>query len=268
MPEARDSTPASSTPSPRRARLQSRPDPRLARQTLRRNRGEPRVRVEIGRLPDRTGTPVHRQAARIEGASPATRRPRFSVALPDLRQKLRACALIAAKYPQHAGGQGLGSLLLDPAHLEAKVTAFYDDTNSARVDSGVDCLRNLARHPLLHLKPSGVGVHQAGQLAQAHDPAIRHIANVHAPEERKQMVLTQTVERDVLDHDHVVVALKGEERVAHDDRGIRGVALSEVAKGFSDSGWGINQTLAIWILAQQLEEGGNGFGELVTGSER
>src|SRR5229473_1472077 len=268
MPEVHDSTPALSTPSPRRARLQSRPDPRLGRQTLRRNKEEPRVRVEIDRLPDRTGRPVHRQAGRIEGASPATRRPRSSVALPDLRQKLRACALVAAKNPQHARGQGLGSLLLDPAHLEAKVTAFNDDTNSARVDSSVDCLRNLARHPLLHLKPAGVGVHQAGQLAQAHDPAIGHIANVHAPKERKQMVLTQTVERDVLDHDHVVVAVKGEERITHDGRGIGGIALSEVAKGFSDSGWSVNETLAIWILAQLLEQGRNGFGELVTGSER
>src|SRR5260370_892789 len=133
MAQVLDSTPASSTPSPPRARLQSRPGPRLARQTLWRNRGEPRVRVEIDRLPDRTGRPVHRQAGRIEGASPATRRPRSSVALPDLRQKLRACALVAAKNPQHARGQGLGSLLLDPAHLEAKVTAFNDDTDSARV---------------------------------------------------------------------------------------------------------------------------------------
>src|ERR1700687_1172903 len=94
MPQVRDSTRASSTPSPPRPRLQSRPDPRLARQTLRRNRGEPRVRVEIDRLPDRTGRPVHRQAGRIEGASPETRRPRSSVALPDVRQKLKACALV------------------------------------------------------------------------------------------------------------------------------------------------------------------------------
>src|SRR3984893_14520452 len=208
MPEVRDSIPASSTPSPRRALLQSRPDPRLARQTLRRNTGEPRVRVEIARLPDRTGRPVHRQAGRIEGASPATRRPRSSVALPDVRQKLRACALVAAKNPQHARGQGLGSLLLDPAHLEAKVTAFNDDTNTARVDRSVDCLRYLPRHPLLHLKPAGVHIHKARQLAQAHDLAIGHIANVHAPKEGKQMMLTQTEEGDVLDNDHVVVAVK------------------------------------------------------------
>src|SRR6266853_5880404 len=262
MPEVRGSTPASSTPSPRRARLQSRPDPRLARQTLRRSRGERRVRVEIDRLPDRTGRPVHRQAGRIEGTSPATRRPRSSVALPDVRQKLRPCALVAAKNPQHARGQGLGSLLPDPAHLEAEVTALDDDTNSARVDRSVDCLRNLARHPLLHLKAAGVSIHQPGQLAQAHHPAVGHIANVHAPEEGKQMVLTQTEEGDVLDHDHVVVAVKGDERITHDGRGIGGIALSEVAKGFSDSGWSVNETLAIWILAQLLEQGGNDFGEL------
>ena len=82
------------------------------------------------------------------------------------------------------------------------------------------------------------------------------------------MMLTQTEEGDVLDNDHVVVAVKGEERIAHDGRGIGRIALSEVAKGFSDSGWRINQTLAIWILAQLLEECANDFGELVTGSER
>src|SRR5258708_10967991 len=165
MPEVRDSTPASSTPSPRRARLQSRPVPRLARQTLQRNRGEPRARVEIDRLPDRTGRPVHRQAGRIEGASPATPRPRSSVALPDVRQKLRPCALVAAKNPQHARDQGLGTLLLDPAHLEAKVTALDDDTNSARVDGSGDCLRNLARHPLRDLKAAGVSTEPGGRTA-------------------------------------------------------------------------------------------------------
>jgi hypothetical protein len=82
------------------------------------------------------------------------------------------------------------------------------------------------------------------------------------------MVLTQTEEDDVLDHDHVVVAFKSEERITHDGRGIGGIALSEVAKGFSDSGWSVNETLAIWILAQLLEQGGNDFGELVTGCER
>jgi hypothetical protein len=82
------------------------------------------------------------------------------------------------------------------------------------------------------------------------------------------MVLAQAEEGDVLDDDHVVVIVKGEERIAHDRRGVGGVALGEVSKGFSDPAWGFEQTLAVWILDQLLEQSCHGLRELVIGRER
>jgi hypothetical protein len=98
-------------------------------------------------------------------------------------------------------------------------------TDPARRDHGIDRLRYLPSHSLLDLKPAGVHVDQAGQLAQTHDPAFGDVADVHAPKERKQMVLTQTVENDVLHDDHIVVTGEGEEGIAYYGGWIGGVAL-------------------------------------------
>jgi hypothetical protein len=148
------------------------------------------------------------------------------------------------------------------------VAALDNDAHPARCDDGIDCLGYLPSHPFLKLKPVGIRVDQAGQLAETYDPTVWNVADVRAPKERKQMVLTQTKERDVLHDHHVVVTVKGEEGITHDGRWIGGIALGEVSKGFSDPAWGFEQTLAVWILAQQLEESCHSFSQLVTGSKR
>jgi hypothetical protein len=109
-----------------------------------------------------------------------------------------------------------------------------------------------------------VGVDQARQLAQTYDPTVGNVADVRTPKERKQMVLTQTEEGDVLHYDHVVVTINGEEGITNDARWIGGVAFGEISKGFSDPAWGFEQALAVWILAQLLEEGCHRLSELVT----
>jgi hypothetical protein len=118
------------------------------------------------------------------------------------------------------------------------------------------------------LKPAGVRVDQTRQLAETHDPAVRNVADMDTPEEGKQMVLTQTEEGDVLHDDHVVVIVKGEERIAHDARWIGGITLGEETKGISDPAWGVEQALAVRILAELLEESRHRLRQLVTGRER
>src|SRR6266849_1479497 len=186
----------------------------------------------------------------------------------DVRQKLRARALVATKNPQHAGCDGLGILLLHSTHLDAKVSPLDNDTDPARFDHSIDRHRYFPSHPFLKLKPVGVSVDQARQLAQTYDPAVGNVANVRAPKEGKQMVLTQTEEGDVLHNDHVVVTVEGEEGIAHDRRWIGGIAFGEVSKGFSDPAWGFEQTLAVWILDQLLEKSCNRLRELVIGRQR
>src|SRR5258708_33690524 len=98
-------------------------------------------------------------------------------------------------------------------------------TDPARRNHGIYRLRYLASHPFLDLKPAGVHVDQARQLAQTHDPAFGDVADVHSPKERKQMMLTPTVENDVFHDDHIVVTGKGEEGIAYYVGWIGGVAL-------------------------------------------
>jgi hypothetical protein len=142
------------------------------------------------------------------------------------------------------------------------------DSDTAWRDHGVNRLRYLPSQPFLDLKPVRVSVDQAGQLAETYDSTVWNVADVGAPKEGKQMVLTQTEERDVLHDHHIVVTVKGEDGITHDARWVGGIARGEVSKGFSDPAWSLKQTLAVWILAQLLEEGGHHLGELVTGRRK
>jgi len=148
------------------------------------------------------------------------------------------------------------------------VAAFDNDADAARCDHGIDRLRYLPRHPFLKLKPVGVSVDKARQLAKTYDPAVGNVADVRASKEGKQMVLTQTEEGDVLHDDHVVRTVKGEEGIAHDARWIGSIALGEVSKRFSDPARSFKQTLPVWILAELLEKSCYRLCELVTGRER
>src|SRR5216683_2867306 len=196
------------------------------------------------------------------------RRPRSSVALLDVRQKLRARALVAAKNPQHARRHGLGTLLLDPAHLDAQVAPLDHHSDPARCDHRVNRLRYLASHPLLKLKPARVCVDQARQLAQTDDLAVRHVADVRPPKEWKQVVLAHAVEGDVLHDDHVVEAVEGKQRIADDGRRIGCVALREISKGRSDSVGCFEEPLPAGVHTQLLQQRRDRLLELVTGRHR
>src|SRR5216683_1253571 len=62
--------------------------------------------------------------------------------------------------------------------------------------------------------------------------------------------------------------IEGEEGITHDGRWIGGIAFGQVSKRFSDPAGGFEQTLAVWILAELLEESCHRVGELVTGRQR
>jgi len=65
------------------------------------------------------------------------------------------------------------------------VSTFDNYADPARCDHRINCLRYLPSHPFLKLKPVGVSIDQARQLAQTYDPAVRNVADVRAPEEGK-----------------------------------------------------------------------------------
>ncbi len=62
------------------------------------------------------------------------------------------------------------------------------------------------RHLLLDLQAAGVDLDNPGELADADDPTIGQVADVSLADDRHHVVLAMALERDVLEHDDLVVA--------------------------------------------------------------
>src|SRR5205807_5249497 len=93
--------------------------------------------------------------------------PRFGIALEDA---------------EHAAGEDAAVLFFDAAHLHAEVIGLDDHAHAYRFEVLLEALRNLPRHPLLELEAAAVQLHQPRQLAEADQPSIGDIADVHATE--------------------------------------------------------------------------------------
>ena len=81
------------------------------------------------------------------------------------------------------------------------------DAHAPRLESAAERLGDLLGHPLLELESVREHGHQAGNLAQPDDAALGQIADVDGSKKGQHVVLTQRVERNVLDQDHLVVVL-------------------------------------------------------------
>jgi hypothetical protein len=71
------------------------------------------------------------------------------------------------KLPADRTGDGLCSGLADTAHGHAHVFAFNNDDGATRLKVADHRFDDLRGEALLHLRTSGVDVHEPGQLAQA-----------------------------------------------------------------------------------------------------
>ncbi len=76
---------------------------------------------------------------------------------------------------------------------------------------------------LLHLETAREAVDHARQLADPDDPIARQIADVRAPDDGRHVMLAERFERDVAQHDHLVVALDLLEGAAQIGAGIGGI---------------------------------------------
>src|SRR6202140_1765757 len=107
----------------------------------------------------------------------------------DQAHKLGPRLRVSLEDAQDAAGKDAAVLLLDAAHLHAEVIGLDDDADADRFHVFLQALRDLPRHPLLHLEAPAVQLDQARQLAQADQPAPRDLADVHPAEEGQQVVL-------------------------------------------------------------------------------
>src|SRR5579864_136460 len=167
----------------------------------------------------------------------------------DQVEEFRARARVLAEGAEHARGDHLAARLLHTPHLHAEVTGLDDDANPPGRERPVERLRDLLRHLLLKLQAVGEDADQARDLAQANDLALRQVAHVAGAEEGQHVVLAQAVERDVLDHDHLVVVLV-EDGACDDVLGAHAVPVGQLAQRARDARGRGPQALALRVLAQ------------------
>src|SRR5438552_974891 len=144
-------------------------------------------------------------------------------------EELGSGARVAAEGAEHARGHHVAARRLDPPHLHAQVARLHDDTDTPGGERLVERLGDLPGQLLLELQAVREDLDEARDLAQTDDLAIWQITHVDVPEERQHVVLAQTVEVDVLDHDHLVVVLV-EDRVGDHVLGTHAVAVGQLAQ--------------------------------------
>src|SRR5215510_1192020 len=117
----------------------------------------------------------------------------------DELEELHPGPRVVAKDAEHGTGDRERVLLLHAAHRHAQVCALAHDGHTHGIDLLADRFRDLVGHALLDLQPPREDVDEPRNLAQADDAALGNICDVTLAEERKEMVLAEAVEVDVLD---------------------------------------------------------------------
>src|SRR5260370_31382041 len=100
---------------------------------------------------------------------------------------------ISLEDAQHTAGEDAAVLLFDAPHLHAQVVGLDDDADADRLEEFLQALGDLPRHPLLHLETPAVKLDQAWQLAEADQPPLPAVADMHPAEERQQVMLSKRV---------------------------------------------------------------------------
>ena len=88
---------------------------------------------------------------------------------------------------------------------------------------------------------------------------VGQIADVHAPDDRRHVVLAMRLERDVAQHDHLVVAADFLERAAQILGRIDLVAREPVAVGVDDALGRVEQALALGSSPAQRSSSAHGL---------
>src|SRR5690606_13149672 len=168
-------------------------------------------------------------------------------------QELLARLQVLQEDARRGAGDRLRVLLLHAAHHHAQVVRLDDDAHALGPQRVPHRLRDLVRHPLLHLEPPREDLDDARQLRQADDLAVRDVGDVDLAEERKHVVLAQRVHFDVL-HEHHVVVILVEDRVA--DHLVHGepVAACQPRQALLHALRRTRQALALRILAEPPQD--------------
>jgi hypothetical protein len=118
------------------------------------------------------------------------------------------------------------------------VLRFDDHTDPARLELGLDPVRDLGGEPLLDLKVPGEEVNGPPELRKADDPSGRQVGNVRRALEGQQMMGAERLERDVANQDELVVAL-----FVREGRRVEGLRGEQFRVGLRNAPGGLAQVL-------------------------
>src|SRR5581483_2787838 len=143
--------------------------------------------------------------------SPSPGRNQQSTDLPSRRSRMPFSSVVTVNKAHRLGtgdvitesaaygrSHGTRSRLPHSAHGHAQMLGLDDHDHAPRLQRVDERVRDLAGHPLLHLRSACVHVHQPGELGQPGDLPllVRHVADVRDAVERHQVVLARAVDLD------------------------------------------------------------------------
>lgn len=117
---------------------------------------------------------------------------------------------------------------------------FNNNANAESTSDLFNGIGDLGGEVFLYLQAPGVHIDNASNFRQANDFAVGNIGNVTNTDKGQQVVLTQGVELNVFDDNHLA-GITGEEGVVDHLIKIEMVALGEKFKGFGGALGCINQ---------------------------
>jgi hypothetical protein len=176
------------------------------------------------------------------------------------RQRLAQGGIGAQRSAHRLGGHD-DARLACAARGEAEVFGADQHANACWREGVVQCVGDLRSEALLYLQSSRKRVNEARDLREANDATARHVANGGDAREREEVVFAEGVERDPLNNDEIP---SGSTRWLLKDGAknfvwVARVATGELKHGASNAAWGINETIARWVLADGTQ---NGLGRL------
>jgi hypothetical protein len=143
------------------------------------------------------------------------------------------------------------------ARRKAEVFGAHQHANAGWREGVVQCIGDLRCEALLHLQSPRKGINKAWDLREANDAAARHVANGGHARKWKQVVFAEGVEWDPLNDNEITsrCARRLFEDGAENFVWVAGVATGELEHGASNAAWGIDKSIARWVLANGAQDG-------------
>ena len=132
------------------------------------------------------------------------------------------------------------------------MAGFYNDRDTEGMQRFLYAVADLDREPFLDLEPAGVGLHDAGYLAETCDFTIGDIGYMAFSYEGQQVMLAGRIKVNVLYQHHLPV-LFFEHGLLDDVLAVLLITLGEELERFSYAFGGLQEPFAFRILSQKAQ---------------